>query len=85
MSRKPLGGKRAGAGRPRTVGGSKTVGMGLLLGDSLKADLILAAGELGISENELIRRVLARGLTEKQQLATIQADLRRERRAKDIE
>jgi hypothetical protein len=65
------GGPRLGAGRPRSVGGKTTKAFGIVLGDDLDRDLTLAASELGISKNELIRRVAIRALTEKQHLVTI--------------
>lgn len=72
---KKMGGPRKGAGRPRIVGGRASVQMGVVLGDDLARDLELAAGELGISKGELLRRLAKRGLTEKQQIATIRREL----------
>lgn len=74
-----LGGRRAGAGRKRSVGGKKTKGMGILLGDDLKADLKTAARDLGIPVGELIRRVLKRGLTDKQLIVTIRSEIEKEK------
>jgi metal-responsive CopG/Arc/MetJ family transcriptional regulator len=53
------------------VGGKETKGFGIVLGDDLNHDMKLAASELGISRNELIRRVMKQALTEKQQPVTI--------------
>ena len=67
----PGGGRRAGAGRPRSVGGRRTVTMGLVLSDDLKADLRKAAGELGVTEGEVLRRAARFALTHRQQLVII--------------
>lgn len=79
---KKRGGKREGAGRRRSVGGRVSKGMGLLLGDDLQRDLDLAAGELGITRGELLRRLARRALTDKAQIVIIRSDLRKEREAK---
>lgn len=73
-----LGGRREGAGRKRTIGGRESKPMGLFLSDDLKQDLDDAAGKLGISRSDLIRRLARKGLTEKQQIATIRAELKKE-------
>ena len=71
---KKMGGKRPGAGRPRAVGGKKSVEMGLVLSDELARDLELSAGELGITKGELLRRLAKKGLTEKQQSTIIRPE-----------
>jgi len=68
---KKIGGRRPGAGRPRTVGGKKAVSMGVVMGDDLKHDIKLAAGEFGITEGELIRRAVRFALRHKQQVVII--------------
>ncbi len=79
MPKTKLGGRRPGAGRKRSVGGKRTKGMGILLGDDLKADLKTAARDLGVTVGELIRRVLRRGLTDKQLIVTIRSEIEKEK------
>jgi hypothetical protein len=70
---KKMGGSRPGAGRPRSVGGKQSVGLGVVLGDDLARDLEKSAKEFGITKGELIRRLARRGLHEKNQPVTISA------------
>ena len=57
---------RAGAGRPRSVGGTSSVEVGFFISAELAGDLATSAAELGVTKSELMRRLIARGLTEKQ-------------------
>lgn len=82
MPTSKLGGRRPGAGRKRSVGGKKTKGMGILLGDDLKADLKTAARDLGLKVGDLIRRVLRRGLTDKQLIVTIRSEIEKEKESR---
>jgi hypothetical protein len=68
-----IGGKRPGAGRPRTISGNKSIHMGVVLGDDLKDDIKKAAEELGITQNELLRRAAKFALNHKQQLVIIRS------------
>jgi hypothetical protein len=58
---------KPGAGRPRSVGGRASVEVGLVISDRLNDGLVAAADGLGVTKSELMRRLLERGLTEKQQ------------------
>jgi hypothetical protein len=68
---KKMGGSRPGAGRPRSVGGKRSVGLGVVLGDDLARDLDKSAKEFGITKGELIRRLAKQGLLEKNQPVTL--------------
>jgi hypothetical protein len=79
MSRRPRkGGVRRGAGRPRALDGTRSVTMGLVMGDRLAEDVRLAAAEMGITKGELLRRAAAREarevLTKRQQPVTIHGE-----------
>jgi hypothetical protein len=66
MGSKRGGGKQPGAGRPRTVGGKKTIEMGLNLGDDLARQIGDAADEFEIPKVEVVRRGTRFALTHKQ-------------------
>ena len=61
------GGKREGAGRPRSLSGKESVNLSVILGDDTYQKITKAAEDNQITKGEVVRRVISDWLTERKQ------------------